>query len=114
MELLGGVCSRFNWICRTYCQTSNHCHMVVETPKGNLSHGMRQLNGCIPSKRVYTQYVNRTHRREVTSFKIVTRVLVEKDNYFLELARYGVLNPVRADMVSDPGVAATGRWWARA
>jgi hypothetical protein len=36
---------------------TNHYHVVIETPVGNLSQGMRQLNG------VYTQYVNRTHAR---------------------------------------------------
>jgi putative transposase len=35
----------------------NHYHLVVETPDGNLSKGMRQLNG------VYTQYYNRHHNR---------------------------------------------------
>jgi len=30
-------------------------------------------------------------------------ILVEKDSYLLELARYVVLNPVRARIVNDPG-----------
>ena len=36
---------------------TNHYHVVIETPEGNLSRGMRQLNG------VYTQYINRRYRR---------------------------------------------------
>jgi putative transposase len=36
---------------------SNHYHLIIETVEGNLSAGMRQLNG------VYTQAVNRRHRR---------------------------------------------------
>lgn len=36
---------------------TNHYHLVVETPEGDLARGMRRLNG------VYTQYVNRNHRR---------------------------------------------------
>jgi len=55
--LLGQVCERFNWVCHAYCQMSNHYHLVIETVEGNLSQGMRQLNG------VYTQYFNRRHRR---------------------------------------------------
>ena len=36
---------------------TNHYHLLVETPEGNLSKGMRQLNG------VYTQHFNRRHGR---------------------------------------------------
>ena len=49
LALLGEVCSRYNWSCHAYCLMDNHFHIVVETVDGNLSAGMRQLNG------VYTQ-----------------------------------------------------------
>lgn len=49
LSLLVKVCRRFNWILHTYCLMTNHYHRVVETPDGNLSSGMRHLNG------VYTQ-----------------------------------------------------------
>jgi hypothetical protein len=35
----------------------NHYHVVIETPEGNLSKRMGQLNG------VYTPYYNRQHNR---------------------------------------------------
>jgi len=71
---------------------------VVETPDANLSNGMRQLNG------VYTQEFNRTHNRVGHVFQGRYKgTLVEKENYLLELARYVVLNPVRAGMVDSPG-----------
>lgn len=96
LELFGQVCERFNWVCHAFCQMTNHYHLVVETPEGNLAQGMRQLNG------VYTQYVNRTHRRVGHVFQgRYQAILVEKDSYLLELARYVVLNPVRARMVGD-------------
>ena len=44
-----------HWLCHAYCLMDNHYHLLVETPEGNLSAGMRQLNG------VYTQAFNRTH-----------------------------------------------------
>jgi REP element-mobilizing transposase RayT len=101
LELLGQVCDRFNWVCHAYCQMTNHYHLVVETPDGNLSRGMRQLNG------VYTQYLNRTHARVGHVFQgRYTGIVVEKQSYLLELARYVVLNPVRADMVKSPGAWA--------
>ena len=45
LEILGGVIERFRWICHAYCLMGNHSHLIIETPEGNLSKGMRQLNG---------------------------------------------------------------------
>ena len=71
---------------------------MVETPEANLAKGMRQLNG------VYTQYINREHERVGHVFQgRYKAILVEQDAYLLELARYVVLNPVRAGMVGDAG-----------
>jgi REP element-mobilizing transposase RayT len=98
LKLFGEVCQRFNWVCHAYCQMTNHYHLVVETPEKNLSLGMRQLNG------VYTQYINRSQRRVGHVFQgRYKAILVEKDSYLLELARYVVLNPVRAGMVAEAG-----------
>jgi putative transposase len=41
LSLLGEVCDRFNWAIHAYCLMSNHYHLLVETPDGNLSRGMR-------------------------------------------------------------------------
>ena len=96
LSTLGDVCSRFNWRCHAYCQMTNHYHLLIETAEANLSRGMRQLNG------VYTQYVNRGRRRVGHLFQgRYTGILVEKETYLLELARYIVLNPVRAHMVAN-------------
>lgn len=54
---LGEVVVRFGWLCHAYCLMDNHYHLLIETPEGNLSLGMRQLNG------VYTQRFNRRHGR---------------------------------------------------
>ena len=91
------VCARFNWVCHAWCQMSNHYHLVIETPEANLAEGMRQLNG------VYTQRFNRRHGRVGHVFQgRYKAILVERDAYLLELARYVVLNPVRAGMVVGP------------
>lgn len=93
LDVFGQVCKRFNWVCHAWCQMTNHYHIVVETAEGNLSQGMRQLNG------VYTQHVNRTHGRIGHVYQgRYKAILVERDGYLLELARYVVLNPVRAGM----------------
>lgn len=49
LATLGEVVGQMNWVCHAYCLMSNHYHLVIETPDGNLAKGMRQLNG------VYTQ-----------------------------------------------------------
>ncbi len=98
LDVLGEVCERYGWRCHAWCQMTNHYHLLIETPEGNLSHGMRQVNG------VYTQYVNRAYRRVGHLFQgRYKAILVEKEAYLLEVARYVVLNPVRAFMVDTVG-----------
>jgi REP element-mobilizing transposase RayT len=97
LELLGEVCERFHWVSHGWCQMGNHYHLIVETVEGNLAQGMRHLNG------VYTQDFNRRHQRVGHVFQgRYKAILVEKDSYLLELSRYVVLNPVRAQMVAVP------------
>ena len=98
LAILGEIAEGWNWVCHAYCLMTNHYHLVLETPDGNLSKGMRQLNG------VYTQASNRRHRRVGHLFQgRYKAILVDGDAYLLELARYVVLNPVRAGMVRNPG-----------
>jgi hypothetical protein len=76
---------------------ANHYHLLIETPKANLSIGMRQLNG------IFTQSFNRRHHRVGHLFQARFKaILVEKESYLLELCRYIVLNPVRAKGGPDP------------
>lgn len=96
VDLFGEVCEQFNWRCHAWCQMGNHYHLVVETAEANLSRGMRQLNG------VYTQAVNRRHGRVGHVFQgRYKAILVEADAYLVELARYVVLNPVRAGLCKE-------------
>lgn len=91
LETLATVVERLGWVCHAYCLMTNHYHLLIETPQPNLSRGMQHLNG------VYTQWFNRRHSRAghllQGRFK---SIVVEKESYLLELARYIVLNPVRA------------------
>ena len=97
LRTLAEVVERFHWLCHAYCLMTNHYHLLVETPDGNLSKGMRHLNG------VYTQATNRRHARTGHLFQgRFQGILVDKDPYLLELTRYVVLNPVRGGMVRQP------------
>lgn len=97
LATLEQVITQFNWLCHAWCLMDNHYHLMIQTPDGNLSKGMRQLNG------VYTQASNRRHRRVGHLFQgRFKAILVDSDTYLLELTRYVVLNPVRAGMVKKP------------
>ena len=97
LDLLGEVCVRHNWLCHAYCLMDNHFHIVIKTVDGNLGAGMRQLNG------VYTQWHNRTHGRVGHVFQgRFKAIIVQREAYLLELARYVVLNPVRAGVCAMP------------
>ena len=57
LDILHKVNKRYNLLCHAYCLMDNHYHLIIETPEGNLSKGMRQLNG------VYTIMFNKKHKR---------------------------------------------------
>jgi REP element-mobilizing transposase RayT len=98
LELLGSIVRDEKWLLHAYCLMSNHYHLLVETPFGSLSRGMRSLNGR------YSQWFNWRHRRSGHLFEGRFRsVLVQKETHLLELCRYVVLNPVRAGFVRQPG-----------
>ncbi|MGR9108113.1 MAG: transposase, partial [Gammaproteobacteria bacterium] len=93
LSVLANVIEHRAWLCHAYCLMTNDYHLLIETPEANLARGMRQLNG------VFTQASNRRHRRGGHLFQgRYKAILVDKDNYLLELVRYIVLNPVRAHM----------------
>jgi putative transposase len=97
LDTLAQVSNRFHWICHAYCLMNNHYHLVIETPDGNLSKGMRQLNG------VYTQAYNKRYGRVGHLFQgRFKAILVQKDSHLLEVCRYVVLNPVRAKTIKHP------------
>jgi REP element-mobilizing transposase RayT len=76
-----------------YCLMSNHYHILLQTPAGNLSRVMRHING------VYTQRYNRRWNTDGQLFRgRFKSILVEADKYLLELLRYIHNNPVRANI----------------
>ena len=97
LDTIKKVNEKHNWLCHAYCLMNNHYHLVIETPDGNLSKGMRQLNG------VYTQAFNKRHDRVGHIFQgRYKAILVSKESHLLETCRYVVLNPVRAKATGTP------------
>ena len=80
-----------------YCLMSNHYHLLVHTPLGNLSKVMRYINGQ------YTQKFNTANHTDGPLFRgRYKSILVDSEKYLLTLSRYIHLNPVEAKIVTHP------------
>ena len=82
-----------------YALMTNHVHLLL-TPKANGSPArlMQSLG------RRYVQYINRFYRRTGSLWEgRYKSSLVQAETYLLACYRYIELNPVRAEMVADPG-----------
>jgi putative transposase len=80
-----------------YALMGNHHHLCLRTTKANLSRVMRHVDG------VYTQRFNRRHKRDGPLFRgRYQAILVEEDEYLLQVVRYIHLNPVEAGIVQRP------------
>lgn len=85
------------WRVHAFVVMPNHEHLLLQTPRPNLSVGMQFLNGN------YTGYFNRRHQRVGHLFQGRFKAqLVEQEGYLLEVSRYVHLNPVRAKLVELP------------
>jgi putative transposase len=97
LKLLTLATRRFSWTCHSYCLMSNHYHLLIELEVGGLSAGMQLLNGA------FARFSNRRHGYEGHLFRNrFWGELIEEDSHLLEVARYIVLNPVRAGICSAP------------
>lgn len=73
-----------------YALMPNHFHLLVCTPKGNLSEFMRHFNIS------YTGLFNRKYKRSGHLYQGRYKAfLIDEDNYLLEVSRYIHLNPLR-------------------
>ncbi len=97
LTLLDELRRRRGWLGHGYCLLSNHYHLLVETPREDLSKGMQWLNGR------YAQTFNVRHAFDGHLFQgRFYSGLVESDGHLLELTRYLALNPVRAGLCGQP------------
>lgn len=96
ITLLQETAESWNLKISAYCLMSNHYHLLVQTPDGNLSRCMRHING------LYTQRFNRRHKKEGQLFRgRYKAVLVDGDSHLLEVLRYIHRNPIRAGIVTS-------------
>ncbi len=98
LETLKEASERYDAIIHAYCLMTNHYHLLIETPKANLSQIMQHINGK------YTQWHNRKRGKDGTLFRgRYKSVLVDEDSYLLQLSRYIHRNPleVKRKMVEE-------------
>ena len=80
----------------SYVFMTNHFHLLIETPKGNLAEFMRKFSIT------YTAYFNRRHKRVGHLYQgRYKSVLVDKNEYLAVLSRYIHLNPVKVKAVKN-------------
>jgi len=88
---------RFGHRIHAYCLMNNHVHLAIQVGERPLSKIMQNVAFR------YTRWINRRQKRVGHLFQgRYKAILVERDNYLLELVRYIHLNPVRVGWVKDP------------
>ena len=108
LEKLRGSLANYAVDLHAYVLMNDHFHLLVATPKGNLSEFMRHFNIS------YTAAFNRRHRRVGHLYQgRYKAILVDRDNYLLELSRYVHLNPVRIKRSQGGSVGGRIRYLER-
>jgi REP element-mobilizing transposase RayT len=88
---LGRAVLRTRTALHAWCLMTNHAHLLLDTPHGNVAQMMQLLNSS------YARTFNRRHGRVGHLYQDrYHSILIERESHLLEVARYIVLNPVRA------------------
>lgn len=107
LRALEQACGKTGWQVHAWCLLSNHFHLVIETPRANLSAGMKWLLGT------YTQRYNRRHKLSGHLFQGRYKAQVidaEKRGYLRIACDYVHLNPVRARLLAPEKPMSQWRW----
>ena len=93
------ACEKRGWLLHAYVIMSNHYHLALETPAGNLVEGMRWLQGTFGIR--FNAF--RGERGHVFQSRYKSLV-IEEGRPLLGLVNYIHLNPVRAGIVDLAGL----------
>ena len=106
LKTLGEVCRRNQMVVHAWCLMSNHYHMLVETPLGNLVDAMKWFQGT------FTQRYNARHKLWGHLFqgRYKAKIIDDADaSHFRVVSEYIHLNPADAGVV-EPGHLADYPW----
>jgi putative transposase len=99
LEILADSSATYSVRLYSFVLMTNHFHLLVETPRGNLSEFMRHFNIT------YTSAFNRRHQRVGHLYQgRYKSVLVDGDAYLSMVSRYIHLNPVKVGAVRRKSV----------
>jgi REP element-mobilizing transposase RayT len=104
---LGEACLKTGWQVHAFCLMDDHYHLVVETPRPNLSAGMGWLQSA------YTIRFNRRHKHRgpVISGRYKAQVVEGRGNrYWPAVCDYVHLNPAVARRITKRQSLASYRW----
>lgn len=88
---------KYRFRLHAYCLMTNHLHLVLQVGDISLSRIMQNVSFR------YTSYVNRCQQQVGHLFQgRYKALLIDADNYLLELVRYIHNNPVRAGLAQTP------------
>jgi putative transposase len=87
------ACERAGWELLAYCILSNHFHLCLGTPRGNLSEGMRWLQATFANR--FNRYRKESGHLFQGRFK---SLVVESGQPLLTQVNYIHLNPLRAGL----------------
>jgi putative transposase len=97
LEFLEKAHEKLGGIIHAFCLMDNHFHLLLETPRGNLSRFMHFVNTS------YSVYYNARYLRGGHLFQgRFKAILIEADAYAQVVSRYIHLNPVGAGLVTYP------------
>ena len=97
LRLLNTVHERYKAQVHAYCLMSNHYHLLIHTPLGNISSVMAYVNS------MYTRLFNYDHGRDGPIFRgRYHAIIVDSDCYLQQVSRYIHLNPIKAHMAEKP------------
>jgi REP element-mobilizing transposase RayT len=103
VRTLGEVCERNGIVVHAWCLMSNHYHLQIETPKGNLVDAMKWFQAT------FTQRYNSRHKLWGHLFqgRYKAKIIDDSDpSYFRTVSEYINLNPLNDKRVKEGGLEA--------
>ncbi len=97
LNILARTKKEYGYILHGYCLMNSCFHLFLETPHANLHTIMQNINTS------YTIYVNRKYKRVGHLFRgRYKAIVIDKENYLLQVSKYIHLKPVEAKLTNFP------------